>query len=406
MGLDDAGQAGSAQGAAGAARPLVAFDATAIPNDRSGVGRYVEEVLRALDATGHAVTIICQESDVERFTRLCPSSPIIGIPGIRGRLKRLTWEQLGLSRRARKAGARLIHSPHYTVPVFTRRRRVVTFHDATFFSQPEAHTRFKRVFFPAWIRLSRRLADRVLVVSAATASELDRYVRPLPQHPYTVVRLGVDHDRFRPSDPAVIEEMRQRLGLPERWIAFLGTIEPRKNVPALIDAYAASARRWRGDPEAFPALALAGADGWEQDITPHIERVPAPGRVMRLGYLDLDDLAPYLGGSQFVVYPSIAEGFGLPVIEAMACGAAVLTTPRLSIPEVAGDAAHYTEPDADSISWAIDTLLADDELRADLGRRGLERAAGFTWAACADGHRAVWDEVLRAHRRDVDRELA
>jgi len=381
----------------GSQRPLVAFDATAIPNDRSGVGRYVEEVLRALDASGHPVTIICQESDLERFSRLCPDSPVIGVPGIAGRLKRLVWEQLGLSRRARKAGARLIHSPHYTVPLFTRRRRVVTFHDATFFSQPEAHTRFKRVFFPAWIRTSRRVADRVLVVSAATASELDRYVRPLPDHPYTVVRLGVDHNRFRPSEPAVIEEMRQRVGLPERWIAFLGTIEPRKNVPALIDAYAASAKRWRGDPAEFPALALAGADGWDVDIAPNIARVASPGRVIRLGYLDLDDLAPYLGGSQFVVYPSLAEGFGLPVIEAMACGAAVLTTPRLSIPEVAGDAAHYTEPDAESISWAIDTLLADAELRADLGQRGLARAAGFTWAACADGHREVWEAVLREH---------
>ncbi len=120
--------------------PDVLVDATAIPPDRGGVGRYVDELLRALDAAGTPVTIVCQERDAERFRATCPSSPVVPIAGIEGRARRLVWEQASLPRLARHHGARLIHSPHYTIPLATRRRRTVVFHDATFWSEPDAHT--------------------------------------------------------------------------------------------------------------------------------------------------------------------------------------------------------------------------------------------------------------------------
>ena len=162
-----------------------------------------------------------------------------------------------------------------------------------------------------------------------------------------------------------------RLGLPgKQYVAFLGMLEPRKNVPNLIRGWA-EAVRWRDDP---PALVLAGGSGWDDDVDAAVAEVPSHLRVLRPGYLRFQDLPGYLGGALVVAYPSHGEGFGLPVLEAMACGAPVLTTPRLSLPEVGGDAVAYTEPDAESIAVSLSALLDDAERRAGARRAG--RGAG------------------------------
>ncbi|MBO9577373.1 MAG: glycosyltransferase family 4 protein [Microbacteriaceae bacterium] len=372
--------------------PEVLVDATAIPAARGGVGRYVDEIVRFVAAGGTPVAVACQARDAEHFRAL--GAEVHAVAGIERTFRRMLWEQFGLPRLARRAGARLIHSPHYTVPVLTRRRRVVAFWDATFFSDPHLHTRVKRRFFPAWMRLSRRLADQVVTSSSATARELDRFLKPIPGRDYRVVHLAADHARFRPPAAADVERVRERLGLDRPWIAFLGTIEPRKNVPALVDAYARISAAWTGTAEELPVLAIAGQDGWDVDLAPHLAAVPAPGRALRLGYVALEDLPAYLGGAELVAYPSLGEGFGLPVVEAMACGAAVLTTRRLSLPEVGGDAVAYAEPDVERLAVAMTALIASPEERAELGRRGIERAAGFTWEATAAATLAVWREVL------------
>ena len=372
--------------------PRVLVDATAIPADRAGVGRYVDELLRALDAAGEPIAIACQARDEAHYRATCPGAVVLPVPGIERAAKRFFWEQFGLPRLAKRAGVQLIHSPHYTLPLATRRKRTVAFHDATFWSDPGVHTRAKRRFFPAWMRLSRRRADAIIVPSAATAGELARYLGGTTH--YDVIHHGVDHERFRPPGENAIARVREAHGLAGRWIAFLGNIEPRKNLLALVEGYSIAAAAWRGAPEAFPELAIAGANGWDVDLTPAIARVPAPGRARQLGFLPLDDLAPFLGGAELVCYPSLAEGFGLPVLEALACGAPVLTTRRLAIPEVAGDVAAYTEPDAASIAAALLDLLEDPERRAELARRGPARAAEFTWSACALAHLGVWDRVL------------
>lgn len=374
--------------------PRVLVDATAIPADRAGVGRYVDELLRALDAAGEPIAIACQARDAAHYRATCPGATVLPVTGIERAARRFVWEQLRLPRLAKRAGVRLIHSPHYTLPLATRRKRTVAFHDATFWSDPDVHTRAKRRFFPAWMRLSRRRADAIIVPSAATAAELARYLGGSTT--YDVIHHGVDHERFRLPSEHAIARVREAHGLAGRWIAFLGNIEPRKNLLALVKGYAAAASRWEGRAEDFPELAIAGANGWDVDLAPSIAAVAAPGRARQLGFLPLDDLAPFLRGAELVCYPSLAEGFGLPVLEALACGAPVLTTRRLAIPEVAGDAAEYTEPDADSIAAALLALLGDDARRAELARLGPQRAAGFTWAACATAHIAVWDRVLGA----------
>lgn len=366
------------------------IDLTALPSDRSGVGRYLDELVRAFD---EPVVIACQARDEQHYRSLAPRARVLAQRRIARVWVRLLWEQFMLPRVARSAGVSVIHSPHYTLPLFTRLARVVTFHDATFFSDPKVHTPFKRIFFRTWMRLSVRLASRIIVPSTATASQLARYVGE-PRQPYRVVYHGVDREMFRPPTAAEIAAAAATLGLADApWIAFLGTLEPRKNLPALLEAYTHVVTTWDPANGPLPTLALAGSAGWGPGLDSTIAAVPAPGRVARLGYVDLALVPALLGGALIVTYPSLGEGFGLPVLEAMACGAPVLTTRRLALPEVGGDAVAYTEPDAPAIAAALLALAADPTERTRLAGLGLARSADFTWQACAAAHLAVYREA-------------
>lgn len=368
----------------------ILVDVTAVPADRRGVGRYVDELVAAVD---RPVLIACQLRDEDHYRALAPQATILPQRGIDRVWARLLWEQWVLPGVARRAGAGAIFSPHYTIPLLTTRTRVVTFHDATFFSDPGVHTPLKKLFFRWWIRVSARLADAIIVPSAATARELDRFVHR--SRGYRVVYHGVDPADFHRPGPEAIADAAALLDLGHApWIAFLGTIEPRKNIPALIEAYSRLVGSWNPGWGELPTLALAGGRGWATELDDAIAAVPSPGLVRRLGYIDLSLMSGYLGGSVLVAYPSLGEGFGLPVLEGMASGAPVLTTPRLALPEVGGDAVAYSEPDAASLHLALERLAGDPELRAELGRRGRERAALFTWAASAEGHLRAIDEAL------------
>jgi glycosyltransferase involved in cell wall biosynthesis len=186
--------------------------------------------------------------------------------------------------------------------------------------------------------------------------------------------------------------VRARLGLGATgYIAFLGAKEPRKNVPSLIRGWV-SAVRDRPDP---PALVVAGGSGHDDEIDQAVSQVPAHLRLLRPGYLRYADLPGFLGGALVAAYPSFGEGFGLPILEAMACGTPVLTTPRLSLPEVGGEAVAYTGPDPEAIGRDLTLLLDDEPRRKTLAAAGLTRAREFTWASSAEVHLAAWTRAAR-----------
>jgi len=372
--------------------PRVLVDATAVPADRGGVGRYVDGLLAALSAGNADLAIVCQRADVERYARMAPHGDVVAAPAaIAHRPARLAWEQTGLPLVAQQVGAQVVHSPHYTMPLRVGRPVVVTIHDATFFTQPEVHTAVKGTFFRSATRTAVRRATRVIVPSKATRDELVRLLDADPTK-IDVAYHGVDPDLFHVPTEADKARVAARLGLRGGYIAFLGQLEPRKNVPTLIRAWA-QAVHWRDDP---PALVLAGGSGWDEDVDAAIAEVPSHLRVIRPGYLRFADLPGYLGGALVVAYPSHGEGFGLPVLEAMACGTPVLTTHRLSLPEVGGDAVAYTEPDAEGIAAALSSLLDDPARRHSLADAALTRAREFTWAASAEAHLASYARAVQA----------
>jgi glycosyltransferase involved in cell wall biosynthesis len=372
--------------------PHVLVDATAIPQDRGGVGRYLAHLLPRLDAMGTRMSVVAKASDVGWLSESLPASRVLAAPrSISRRPVRLLWEQTGLPALARRVGADVLFSPHYTMPLATRRPVVVTLHDATFFSHPSSHIATKRRFFRTWIRLAARRARLLLVPSESARDELSRWAG-IPVDRMRVAPHGVDPEVFHLPTAAERTAAAERVGASE-WIGFLGTLEPRKNVPELIRAFTA-VRADAAVREQHPdlVLALAGSRGWDEGLDAALADA-APGAVRLLGFVPDDELAGFLGASTVVAYPSLAEGFGLPVAEAMACGAAVLTTRRMSLPEVGGDAAAYTEPDATSIATALRDLLADDRLRRRHAEAGPDRAARFDWSASAAVHRAAFDEA-------------
>ena len=375
--------------------PRVLVDATAVPADRGALGRYVDGLVCALGAAGADLVVACQRADEEKYGRLVPGALIVaGPPAIAHRPARLAWEQSGLPLVAQQAGADVIHAPHYSMPVRPGVPVVVTIHDLTFFTEPDAHSPVTATFYKSAIRTTARRATRLIVPSKATRDELVRALGADPTR-IDVAYHGVDHAMFHEPAEAKVRHVSDRLGLHGKpYVAYLGTLEPRKNVPALINGWSEAV----ADLSEPPALVLAGGSGWSEEVDDAVANVPAHLRLVRPGYLHFTDLPGFLGGALVVAFPSRGEGFGLPVLEAMASGAPVLTTYRTSLPEVGGDAVAYTEPDADSIRTSLRALLDDPDRRQSLGAAGHKRALEFTWAASAEAHMASYERAAAQGR--------
>jgi glycosyltransferase involved in cell wall biosynthesis len=369
----------------------VLVDAAAVPADRGALIRYVDGLLAALDRAGADLAVVCQRADAERYGKIAPSARILaGPPAIGSRGTRLVWEQTGIPVLARQVGARVIHAPYYSIPLHSGLATVATVHDATWFTEPEQHNTVRASFFRSATRTAVRNSARVIVPSKATRDELVRVLAADPTR-IDVAYHGVDPALFhRPSEDEV-KKAAGRLGLRGRpYVAFLGALEPRKNVPNLVKGFG----RAVADLPSAPALVLASGAAWNDEVDAAIRELPVTVRVVRPGYLSFADLAGFLGGAVVVAFPSRGEGFGLPVLEAMACGAPVLTTHRTSLPEVGGEAVAYTEPDAESIRDALKTLLESRERRESLAAAGIARSREFTWDASAEAHMVSYQRAV------------
>jgi glycosyltransferase involved in cell wall biosynthesis len=378
--------------------PRVLIDATDVPADRGALGRYVDGLIGALDAAGADLAVVCQRADEERYGRLAPGARVVAGPtAISHRSVRMSWEHSLLPTVAQQVNADVIHMPFYSMPLRPGRPTVVTVHDVTYFTEPDLYRQIDATSVKAAIRTAARRAARLIVPSKATRDELVR-VLEADSTKIDVAYHGVDHRLFHRPDPRQVSAVSDRLGLHGKpYIAFLGLLEPRKNIAALIKGWAGAV----ADIDDPPALVLGGGGGWSDEIDTVVSELPPHLRLIRPGYLRFSDLPGFYGGAMVVAFPSRGEGFGLPVLEAMACGAPVLTTHCTSLPEVGGEAVAYTEPDADSIRVSLRALLDDTVRREALAIAGHARAQEFTWAASAEAHMACYRRAAEQHAADV-----
>jgi glycosyltransferase involved in cell wall biosynthesis len=360
----------------------VAVDVSAVPLKVAGAGRYIVEIARRLPARGVDTTLVTRREDAGRWRAFAPDTALAPlVPG--GRVARLVTEAMLLGRSPVARASDVWHGPHYTMPRTGSVPTVVTIHDLTFFTHPEWHERSKVEFFRRAITYSAAHARVLISVSAFSARALEEI---LPAHaPIVVAPLGVEADRFAPtsSDDA---HARATYGLDDAvpYIFFVGTVEPRKGLDVLLESFGHIAH-----DHSTIELWLAGQTGWgEGPIESAIATHPYRERIRRLGYVEDSALGTLYRGATVVAYPSRGEGFGLPVLEAMSCGALVVTSRETVMAEVAGDGAILVPVgDAEALATALDRAIrADEPERAEWSRRARSRAEHFTWDACVDQH--------------------
>lgn len=271
---------------------------------------------------------------------------------------------------------------NFSVPPGAKGKRVTFIHDMAYCSCPQTVDKKTRMWLKLSMKSSCKQADHIVTVSAFSKREIIRYLH-VPEHKITVIPNAADHTAYHPDyTKEQIQEVLNRLGIEQEYFLYMGTIEPRKNLERLINAYARLCR----EREHVPQLILAGKKGWLCDGiyrkagSYHLEK-----KILLPGYIRQEDSPILMCGAKAFVFPSLYEGFGMPALEAMACGTPVITSNTTSLPEVVGDAGICVNPKSTrEIYQAMKRILDDDGLRKKLQKKGLERARGYTWEKSAE----------------------
>jgi glycosyltransferase involved in cell wall biosynthesis len=369
----------------------IGIDATALPLLQFGAANYIVNLIRALLQVDTANEYVIFVKPLH--AALFDSAGRAQIEGVHlpSRLHRVAWEQLALPQLATRQRLDVLHCPHYTMPFRSTCPTVVTFHDMTFFLFPELHKADKVFFFRSMISLSATRAGAIIADSESTRQDILRIIK-IHSARVSAVPLGVA-PHFQPAnDRDAIARIRAKYHLPEKIILNTGVLEPRKNLPMLVRAFRALVDR--GLPH---TLVLIGDKGWKYgELFRAIETLALTARVILTGYVPEDDLALIYNAADLFVYPSLYEGFGLPILEAMACGVPVITSNIASMPEIAGDAGIFVTPtDADALANAMARALTDPDLRAQKRQDGLERARQFPWTRTARETLAVYERAAK-----------
>lgn len=353
----------------------------------AGVSTYVRELVAHLPPVGEGTEFVAYVGPdaprVDGVVERVSPAPTFRAP------VRIAWEQLVLPVESMMDGIDVVHGTVNVVPLGASAPSVVTVHDLSFMRLPDRFSRVKVGYLRAMVALSVRRARRVIAVSENTRRDLMELLR-LPPEKIRVIYSGV-HGRFRPLPPQETAAFRERMIGGRPYILHVGTLEPRKNLDVLVRAYAAI----RAETDLPHALVLVGARGWM--YAPLFRLVRDLGLERDVTFADYaapQELPHWYNAADLFAYPSAYEGFGLPVLEAMACGTPIITTTGSALGEVAGSAGLTVEPgSAGSLEAAIRRVLEDTTLRNEMRMAGLDRAAGFSWARTAQQTMDVYREV-------------
>lgn len=358
---------------------------------RAGVSHYIEQVLLHLaqiDRANHYTVYTTRGLDQAALG--LPANFVVKpsrLPTINPRV-RIPWEQ-GIAPLILRGTADLYHGCLNVAPLLSPVPTVITIHDLAFIRFPQTFRAYNRIYLDLATRLSARRASRILAVSEHTKREVVGLLGIPPER--VIVTPNAARSHFHPPAPAAIEQLRARHGLPERFVLYVGTLEPRKNLTTLLEAFALVSQSVPDVP-----LLIGGGKGWMYEpIFARLEQLNLRDRVKFAGYIPEEELPLWYAAATVFVFPSIYEGFGMPPLEAMACGTPVITSNTSSLPEVVGDAGLMVAPtDPIALAEAIRRVLVDADLRAELRQRGLARARRFSWADTAAKTLAAYREAV------------
>jgi glycosyltransferase involved in cell wall biosynthesis len=381
---------------------LIGIDASrSVPRKRTGTENYSLHLIRHL---------LPLESD-HRYRLYFNRPPAYSLQSTTCHLRIMPfprlWTHLRLSWEMMRRPPDLLFVPAHVLPVVHPRRSVVTIHDLGYLYYPQAHRVLDRLYLDLSTRYNAHAAAHLIADSLATQRDLVERYDTEPDK-ITVVYPGYDEATFQPvRDEKAIEAVKTKYDIAGDYVLFVGTLQPRKNLTRLLEAFSLcglQAPNKFGTPTSNlqPVtsnlqLVIAGKKGWlYQDIFRRVEELGLENKVAFTGYVPEGDLPALLSGARLFVLPSLYEGFGLPVLEAMACGTPVVCSNVSSLPEVAGEAALLVDPlDVEGLAAAMKRVLGDETQQAELIARGFEQAQRFSWEKCAREVLAVLENVWK-----------
>jgi len=376
---------------------LIGFEASALQGCKSGVGYYAENLLGGIMAVApeHDYMLFSNRDMRQAWQPLSRET----LYDDRFFPVRAAWMQAVLPGTLRRVRPDVCHFPNYLAPIASGYPYLVTIHDMTLFITPRFH-RFKKLVLDRTLlpHVARR-SERIITVSRSARNDIVRYLK-VPKEKVHVIMNAVS-PAFKPVvDKATLDSVCARYGLNVPYVLYVGTIEPRKNLTRLIQAFAQL--RSTGLPH---KLVLVGQQGWHcEPIYAEVEKQGLQQDAIFTGYVPYDDLPALYSAAESMAFPSLYEGFGLPVLEAMACGTPLVTSASSSLAEVAGDAALLVNPFAvEEIASALNRIHFDRALAAELSHKGRERAAQFTWEKAARATLALYEDVATSRILRPDR---
>ncbi len=378
-------------------RPHVAIDGLCVSERRGGIGEYTLHLTRHLLLRGDVrVTCFCPDDAPSVVGELLETgADVVPVPWSLSRARdQILWENVVLRRRLRRLRPDLFFGPNFAIPFRPGCPTIATLHDFAIDHYPDTKSWQFRRYLSWMIRRALNRADLLLTDSQAVADDLLQRYGPAPDR-VRVTPLAPT-DSLRPASEDQIREIRQRYDLEQGYVLHVSNFDDRKNVVRLASAFAAVCDEL-DRPE---RLVLAGGHPWTANIGKRLRDRGLENRIRFTGYVSALELAALYSGARFFAFPSLYEGFGLPVLEAMLCHTPVLTSDRGALAEVAGSAALLVDPtDASSLRLGIRHLLTDDTACRELRDRGTLRVSEFSWAQCAEATFAAFEAVLRRHHR-------